>query len=255
MKKKLKGIFYPREKVRKLLLMTKFSFMMLFFCLQIQANGFSQHTRLSIRLHNVSVKQLFLEIEKMTDVAFVYNTDDVEQLGTMNVNFTDTEIEKILDFCLKDKGVTYSFVNNHIVIKKSIFAQPQVKQRVITGKVIDKVTGEILPGATIKIKGTNIGTATDIEGKFKITLGDEAGILVVSFVGYEKVEVTPGKNENVEIALTPESTEMAEVIVTGIAERKAATYTGAVTTFRADDLARIGNQNILQVLKGIDPGF
>ena len=51
MKKKLKGIFYPREKVRKLLLMTKFSFMMLFFCLQIQANGFSQHTRLSIRLH------------------------------------------------------------------------------------------------------------------------------------------------------------------------------------------------------------
>ena len=87
------------------------------------------------------------------------------------------------------------------------------------------------------------------------TLGDEAGILVVSFVGYEKVEVTPGKNENVEIALTPESTEMAEVIVTGIAERKAATYTGAVTTFRADDLARIGNQNILQVLKGIDPGF
>ena len=128
MKKKLKGICYPREKVRKLLLMTKFSFVLMFLCLQIQANGFSQHTRLSIKLDNVSVKQLFLEIEKMTDVAFVYNNNDVDQLGTVDVNFTDAEIEKILDFCLKDKGVTYSFVNNHIVIKKSAPAVPQAQQ-------------------------------------------------------------------------------------------------------------------------------
>ncbi len=255
MKKKLKGMCYPREKVRKLFFMVKLSFMLTFFCLQIQANGFSQHTRLSIRMEHVSVKQLFIEIEKLTDWAFVYNTSDVEQLGMVTVDFVNAEIEKVLDYCLKGKGLTYQFVNDHIVIRKDTVIQPQGQQRIISGKVIDKVSRGPLPGATVKIKGTSIGTATDIEGKFKITLGTEAGILVVSFIGYESVEVIPGKQENIEVALTPEVTEMAEVIVTGIAERKAATYTGAVTTFKAEDLARIGNQNILQVLRGIDPGF
>ena len=255
MKKKLKGICYPREKVRKLFFMTKLSLILTFFCLQIQANGFSQHTRLSIRMDHVSVKQLFIEIEKLTDWAFVYNTNDVEQLGMINVDFVNAEIEKILDYCLKGKGLTYQFVNNHIVIRKDAVILPQGYQRIISGKVIDKVSGSPLPGATVKIKGTSIGTATDIEGKFKITLGNEVGVLVVSFIGYESTEVIPGKKENVEVALTLEVTEMAEVIVTGIAERKAATYTGAVTTFKAEDLARIGNQNILQVLRGIDPGF
>lgn len=67
MKKKLKGICYSREKVRKLCLMTKLSLILTFFCLQIQANGFSQRTRLSIKMDNISVKQLFVEIEKRTD--------------------------------------------------------------------------------------------------------------------------------------------------------------------------------------------
>ncbi|MEG1738263.1 MAG: secretin and TonB N-terminal domain-containing protein, partial [Odoribacter sp.] len=125
MKKKLKGICYPREKVRKLLLMTNFSFILMFFCLQIQASAYSQNTRLSLKLDNVSVKQLFVEIEKMTDIAFVYNANDVDHLGNVNVNFTNEEISKILDYCLKGKGIGYSFVNNHVVIKKEEVAAPQ----------------------------------------------------------------------------------------------------------------------------------
>mgnify|MGYP000125617885 FL=1 len=71
MKKKLKGICYPREKVRKLCLMTKLSLILTFFCLQIQANGFSQQTRLSIKMDNVSMKQLFAEIEKCSDYEYL----------------------------------------------------------------------------------------------------------------------------------------------------------------------------------------
>lgn len=255
MKKKLKGILYPREKVRKLSLVTKLSFMLMFFCLQIQANGFSQHTRLSIKMDQVSVKQLFLEIEKMTDLAFVYNTNDVENLGTIDVDFTNEEVGKILEYCLNGKGLNFSFVNNHVVIRKGEQQLPQQQGRLVSGKVVDRNTGEPLPGATVKIKNTTIGVATDIDGKFKLTLVGEDATLEVSFVGYAPQEVTLGKNDHITVYLVAQSSEMEEVVVTGMFTRKADSYTGAVTTIKADALQRVGNQNILQSLKNIDPAF
>ena len=120
----------------------KISVVLMLFCLQIQANVYSQHTRLSLKLENASIKQLFTEIEKKSDVAFVYNAGDVDHLGTVNVNFTNEEIGKILDFCLKGKGVEYSFVDNHIVIHKKTVQVPQQAVRVVSGKILDKNTGE-----------------------------------------------------------------------------------------------------------------
>ena len=142
MKKSLKGRSYPREKAKKVLRMMKISVVLMLFCLQIQANVYSQHTRLSLKLENASIKQLFTEIEKKSDVAFVYNAGDVDHLGTVNVNFTNEEIGKILDFCLKGKGVEYSFVDNHIVIHKKTVQVPQQAVRVVSGKILDKNTGE-----------------------------------------------------------------------------------------------------------------
>ena len=78
MKKSLKGRSYPREKAKKVLRMMKISVVLMLFCLQIQANVYSQHTRLSLKLENASIKQLFTEIEKKSDVAFVYNAGDVD---------------------------------------------------------------------------------------------------------------------------------------------------------------------------------
>lgn len=255
MKKKLKGICYSREKVRKLCLMTKLSLILTFFCLQIQANGFSQRTRLSIKMDNISVKQLFVEIEKRTDLAFVYNTRDVEQLGTLDVDFMNEEIGNILDYCLKGKGINYSIVNNHVVIRKGEQSAPQQKSRVITGKVLDKNTKEPLPGATVKIKGTTIGTAADIDGSFKLTVLEDNKELEITFIGYASQFVTLRADNSVTIYLEPQTSEMEEVVVTGMFTRKADSYTGAVTTIKKEELQRVGNQNILQSLKNIDPSF
>ena len=255
MKKKLKGICYSREKVRKLCLMTKLSLILTFFCLQIQANGFSQRTRFSIKMDNISVKQLFVEIEKRTDLAFVYNTRDVEQLGTLDVDFTNEEIGNILDYCLKGKGINYSIVNNHVVIRKGEQSAPQQKSRVITGKVLDKNTKEPLPGATVKIKGTTIGTEADIDGSFKLTVLEDNKELEITFIGYASQFVTLRADNSVTIYLEPQTSEMEEVVVTGMFTRKADSYTGAVTTIKKEELQRVGNQNILQSLKNIDPSF
>ncbi|MDE7073861.1 MAG: SusC/RagA family TonB-linked outer membrane protein [Odoribacter sp.] len=230
--------------------MAKFSFVLLCFCLQIQANGFSQHTRVSIKLDNVSVRQLFLEIEKMTDLAFVYNTHDVEHLGTMNVDFTNEEIDKILEHCLKGKGVNFSFVDNHVIIRKDNQNLPQQPVRVITGKIVDKQTGEVLPGATVKIKGTNVGTAADIQGQFKLTLTAEASALEVSFIGYKDVEVSVLNKEYVEILLESSTAEMEEVVITGFQRREKAVMVGSVSTATTRDLETAGVTTVDKALAG-----
>lgn len=258
MEKKTQGIDEPKRKRRGLRLSTRLSVVLMFFCLQIQANGFSQHTRVSLNLGKVSVKQLFLEIEKVTDLAFVYNTNDIDRLEKVDVYFTNEEVETILDYCLKGKGLSYDIVDRHVVVKREEAAAPQTQQpekRSITGKVIDKESGEVLPGATVKIKGTAVGTSTDVDGKFHLELLGEIPALEVSFIGYKPVEVVVGKREYVEVKLETEASEMQEVVVTGMFTRKADSYTGAVTTIKADELKRVGNQNILQSLKNIDPAF
>ena len=236
MKKSLKGRSYPREKAKKVLRMMKISVVLMLFCLQIQANVYSQHTRLSLKLENASIKQLFTEIEKKSDVAFVYNAGDVDHLGTVNVNFTNEEIGKILDFCLKGKGVEYSFVDNHIVIHKKTVQLPQQTVRVVSGKILDKNTGEPLPGATVKIKGTIVGTAADIDGKFKLSVTDGTSLLEVSFIGYKNVEIDVSKRTEMVVMLEPLIAEMSEVIVTGFQRREKAVMVGSVSTATARDL-------------------
>lgn len=249
----------PREKVRVGWLPAKLSFLLLFFCLQIQANVYSQQTRVSIKLDNVSVQQLFVEIERITDLAFVYNTKDVESLGVMDVDFENEEVETILDACLKDKGLVYSIVNNHIVVRKAdpqVQAQAQqVEERLLTGKVLDKETGDPLPGATVMIKGTTIGSATDIDGKFSFSVATKVTSLVVSFIGYKTQEVPVGQRDDFIIALEPDAAEMEEVVVTGVFVRKQESYTGSARTMKSEDLVKVSNTNILQALKNLDPSF
>lgn len=254
MEKKRKGSGLPREKMRKLFLMAKFSFVLLCFCLQIQANGFSQHTRVSIKLDNVSVRQLFLEIEKMTDLAFVYNTHDVEHLGTMNVDFTNEEIDKILEHCLKGKGVNFSFVDNHVIIRKD--NQNLLQQRTIrvTGVVRD-VSHAPLPGVTVRLKGTTVGTSTDMDGKYTLNLPEGDHVLVFSMVGMESREEVVGKRTEINVELKEEAAEMDEVVVTGYYTQTKNSFTGAARTITAEELQRGGNQNILSALQNIDPSF
>ena len=118
-----------------------------------------------------------------------------------------------------------------------------------------KTTGDPLPGATVKIKGTSVGTATNMEGKFELTVADNFIALEVSFIGYGTVEVTVGKREQLEVLLEAESSKMDEVVVTGVYTRKKESFTGSSQTYKAEELKSVGNQNLIQSLKVLDPAF
>ena len=128
-------------------------------------------------------------------------------------------------------------------------------KRVLTGKILDKKDKTPLPGATIQIKGTSQGTATDLDGKFTLPVPQGTVTIEVSFVGYHTKVITLEKNQPITVYLESATSEISEVVVTGIFTRKADSYTGSTRTVKSDDLYKVGNTNVLQALKNIDPSF
>ena len=136
----------------------------------------------------------------------------------------------------------------------------RVANREVRGKVIDEKKQPI-PGVSVRLGGTSMGTATDVDGKFKLLVPADTATLVVSFIGM-KTEVVriPRLKAGVEqkeltIVLREEDVKLEDVVVTGIFTRKKESFTGSASTYSAAELKTMGTQNVLQSLKTLDPAF
>ena len=118
----------------------------------------------------------------------------------------------------------------------------------ITGKVTDE-KGEPIPGATVSVPGTNIGTATDIDGNYSLTVPDNSR-LVFSFIGYQSQTVEVGNSDVIDIKLQESSQALDEVVVIGYGTQIQSRVTGSVGTANAEDMARISMPTVTQALQG-----
>ena len=119
----------------------------------------------------------------------------------------------------------------------------------IEGTVTDQ-DGEPLIGVNIQVKGTNLGTSTDFDGKFTIDEIDENAVLVVSYIGYQTQEVTVSGKSNLTITLISDSQLLDEVVVVGYGTVKKSDLTGSVTSVQSEDFVKGVATNALQLLSG-----
>ena len=121
----------------------------------------------------------------------------------------------------------------------------------VTGKVTSSVNGESLPGVTIVIKGTQSGTITDIDGKFKLEVPGESSTLVFSYVGFETQEVVVGSRRVIDIELQESASALDEVVVTALGikrEEKSLGY--SVEKVGGEELTRVAHENVLNSMAG-----
>ena len=136
----------------------------------------------------------------------------------------------------------------------------RVENREVRGKVVDEKKLPI-SGVSVRLGGTSMGTATDVDGKFKLLVPADTATLVVSFIGMktEVVKVPRLKageeQKELTIVLREEDVKLEDVVVTGIFTRKKESFTGSASTYSAAELKTMGTQNILQSLKTLDPAF
>jgi len=129
------------------------------------------------------------------------------------------------------------------------------QQRVITGTVISDEDGLGLPGATVLVKGTTVGTTTNLDGNYSITVPAGSDVLVFSFVGLKSAEESIGNRTVIDVTLAVDAAQLSEVVVTAIGverEKKALGY--GVSTVGDEQLENRPEQDVSRVLQGKVPG-
>lgn len=226
-------------------------------CCLLPLTAFSGiESQVSIRKQNASLEEIIWELKQNTKLTFLYSDEDIQNIKGINLNETATSVDAILTKCLNGTNLEYLTDRNSIIIRKAN-STPQNNKTLnteIKGKVKDK-QGNPLPGATILLKETTLGTVTDANGNFTLKVPDTQCVLVCSFIGMKSQEIIPGNKKTLEIVLEEDAAEIEEVVVTGIFTRKKESFTGSASTYTVKELKTMGTQNILQSLKTLDPSF
>lgn len=124
------------------------------------------------------------------------------------------------------------------------------QNRSISGTVLDATLGDPVPGATVLIKGTTRGTATDLDGKFTLPLQAGDQVLVISFVGYLTQEVEIGNQSTITVSLQEDVQSLQEAVVIGYGSQDKKEITSAVVGVKPDDFNRGNVSNPTQLLQG-----
>ena len=137
-------------------------------------------------------------------------------------------------------------------------ASAQGSTAVLKGTVIDAADGYPLIGVSVMLNGTKQGTVTDIDGSYELKVPQDKCEVVFSYVGYDdviKAYTTKNASSFSRIVMSANAEQLADVVVTGVYERKKESFTGASATFKTDQLKAVGSSNVLQSLKTLDPSF
>lgn len=227
----------------------------------LQISAASRAQTITYSQKSTSLKEFFSEIRKQTGYNVVWLPQELDDKQRVRAGFNSTPLEKALSQVLSPLELSYSIVNQTVVIKERELSLMEKLEKAlaavdIKGKVVDE-NNEPLPGATIKIKGKTKGTISDSKGFFSLDQVDENAFLEISFVGYRtKTLKVKGGAIPLVIRLEKAETAMTEVVVTGTGiNRNRNTFTGATSVFNTDQIRGVGNGNVIQSLKTLDPSF
>ena len=239
----------PKNKPRKLFWVMKLPFLMcVFFATSVSAEVWSQQ-RLTMRLGETGLKEVFKEIQRQTNKAVVYNDDQLTLSKKVKANFTDVELEEILKQVLQGQGMSYKFMDDYIILVKQPATPQHVEEVTVKGKVTDK-EGMPLPGVTIVLKGTTIGTASDVDGNFSLNIPKAGMVLQFSYVGMKNKELTVQGNGEFNIVMEYDQSDLDEVVVIGYGTATKKDLTGAVARFDSKIIEESTATNIAHMMQG-----
>lgn len=251
-----------------LLKMKLLAFILFVSITSVTANSYSQQTRFTMSFEDVTVKQVFQEIEKNSEFIFIYSEKAVDINRKVKISADNKNVDYILDQLFNGTNNYYEINDRQIAVmlkkdtdvpagtikNNKLLEQPQKKT--IKGKVTDG-NGESLPGANIIEKGTSNGTTTNIDGEFTILVSDSNDALSVSFIGYNNQDVALNGQTSVVIVLEKKENQLNEIITTGT-NRTAMTvletsYATSIMTPK-DMVRESAGMGVIDMLKGV-PGL
>uniref|UniRef100_UPI003D7F31BA STN domain-containing protein n=1 Tax=Pedobacter sp. TaxID=1411316 RepID=UPI003D7F31BA len=208
--------------------------LLLAFCItSLQVNARGQISNITLSANKVSLNKVLNEIRKQSGCKLLYNTDLLEKANLVSIHVENVSLNEALKQSISDQPFEYQLQNNTILITPlAEVKKPLVLE--VKGTVLDE-KGLPLIGASVKVKGAAKGTMTDANGRFAIAGVEPDAILVISYVGYTPKEVKAGPN--ISVTLSPDKSDLNEVIVIGYGTQKKSEVTGSISNVKGSALA------------------
>ena len=256
-----KNCFYGRAvpfHLKKCLVVMKLClFFMFVLHFGVSATGYAQQ-KVSLSMEDVTLEQVLKELKRQTGLRFFYSVEKVRNEQKKVVNIKNDVLEDALKNVLKGTGLTFSIMNDVVVIKDEVLVvlDSTKKEPVVVRGVVKDKAGLPLPGVTIVIKGTQVGCVSDVDGKFSFSVPEINNlVLQFSFVGMITKEVKVSNNKPLNVELEEDVQSMEEVIVTGYFTKSKSSYTGSAVVVKAEELKRISPTNLFKALSAYEPSF
>lgn len=239
---------------KTVLVMKLVSVLLITALLQASAAGYAQRINLSHK--DVALEKVFWEISHQSGYEFFYDADVLKGTKPVSVHLRNVHFEQALKQIFADQPLTYVISKHTIIVKRKPVpaATPRPEEdeaailaKQVTGTVRDSV--QVLPGASVRIKGTNAGTSTDMNGKFILDVPDENAVLIFSMVGYESQEIPVSGRNVLNVTLRSAAGTLDDVVVVAFGKQKKTDVIGAITSINPKDL-KVPSSNLTTALAG-----
>lgn len=225
--------------IKVLLIMKLTTVLLLISFMQVSARGFSQ-SKITLKLQAVDLKKVLFQIEKKSDYRFLYNDDAVSKGNQkVEINVENAKVTDVLNRILAGTNLIYKLLDDNLIVLSSV--DNAISDVKITGKVTS-TTGEILVGASVVVKGSKVGTATDNNGNFSITVPDNA-TLSISMVGYEAQEFAVKGRTSITASLKQSVVVLDQLVVIGYGTANKRDLTGSIVKIAGKEVADKPNIN------------
>ena len=206
--------------------------------------------RMSVALDNAKVEHVLEEITEQTGLGVAYSDQIVDLNRRVSIHLSDAEVNVVLDKLTEGTTLGYDIRNGKVYLyAKSNKHNPGTQQsNTVTGVVVD-ANGEPIIGANVVVKGTSIGTITDIDGRFTLEV-PEGAVLQVSYIGYMDQSIAIGKQSVLNITMKEDTQKLDEVVVVGYGTMKKSDLTGSVSNLKSEKLLAKPVVNVGQALSG-----
>jgi TonB-linked SusC/RagA family outer membrane protein len=236
-------------KIRKVKGVALFAFLLVFSAIQVSASNYSETTKLSMRLKNASIETVLNQIEDQSEFYFVYNEKQLNVNRKVDVDFSDARVETILDDILENTGMSYKVIDRQIIIGKADKNGEIQQGKTVTGKVVDEADQGI-PGVAISVKGTAVGTVTDLDGNYSITIPEKGEVLSFTFIGMKAQEITIGVQTNINVTMLTETIGIDEVIAIGYSSTSRKNVASAISRLSSDEIVGLSVSDVRQTMQG-----
>ena len=231
-----------------------------------RTSGQDMHTlTVTLELKNESLVSALKKLQQLTPFTFAYNKSDVNQVQHLNLTGANRTVVQTLDLLLAHAPLQYEQIGNNIIIshipvitnKSSVRTNKPVADTTITVHgIVTSPEGKPVPGATILVKGSAIGTSSNDKGYFELHNVPPGATLVVSFVGFADAIINVANRTTIDIKLSDrsESSGLDEVVVVGYGTTRKKDLTGPVSRISTKDIQDRPIVSIDQAMAAQMPG-